>query len=91
MIRCKINVKKIDKARLFVGEKGTYLDVTLMDNKGGRDEYGNDGFIVQDVGKEARESGVKGEILGNWKHIDAKPKAQQDAAPKSDATDDFSF
>jgi hypothetical protein len=74
MQKLKIDVKKIDKSLLFVGTKGTYLDVTLMENRNGPDEYGNDGFIVQDVSKEAREAGVKGPIIGNWKHL--QPKAQ---------------
>lgn len=73
MQRLKIDVKKIDKALLYTGAKGTYLDVTLMDNREGTDQYGNDGFIVQDVGKEKREAGIKGPILGNWKHVGPKP------------------
>jgi hypothetical protein len=74
MQKLKIDVKKIDKSLLFVGARGTYLDVTLMENRNGPDEYGNDGFIVQDVSKEAREAGVNGPIIGNWKHL--QPKAQ---------------
>lgn len=74
MQKLKIDVRKIAKEHLFQGTKGTYLDVTLLENKNGPDEYGNDGFIVQDVSKEAREAGVKGPIIGNWKHL--QPKAQ---------------
>ena len=69
MIRLKLDVTKIDKTMLFKGTKGTYCDITLMDNRDGTDQYGNDGFIVQDVGKEKREKGIKGAILGNWKHV----------------------
>ena len=72
MQRLKIDVKKIDKALLFAGAKGTYLDATLMDNREGTDQYGNDGFIVQDIGKERREAGEKGPIIGNWKHVGPK-------------------
>ena len=57
MIRAKINVSKILKDKLFKGEKGTYLDITLMENKDGTDQYGNDYMVVQDLGKEARERG----------------------------------
>ena len=73
MQRLKIDVTKIDKAYLFKGKSGTYLDATLMDNREGPDQYGNDGFIVQDVGKENREKGIKGPIIGNWKHVGDKP------------------
>ena len=69
MQKLKINVNLIDKTHLFKGAKGTYLDVTLMENKDGPDQYGNDGFIVQDIGKEAREAGEKGPIIGNWRHL----------------------
>jgi len=73
MQRLKIDVKKIDKSAMFEGAKGTYLDLTLMDNKDGTDQYGNDGFIVQDIGKERREAGQKGPIVGNWKHVNTAP------------------
>lgn len=70
MIRCKIDVTKIDKAALFEGRSGAkYLDLTLMENRGGPDKYGNDYMIVQDLGKAAREAGKRGAILGNGKTI----------------------
>jgi hypothetical protein len=72
MIRAKIDVKKILKDALFAGQKGTYCDLTLMENKDGPDEYGNDGFVVQDIGKERREAGEKGPIVGNWRHIETR-------------------
>lgn len=66
MIKLKINVSKIDKARLFKGEKGTYLDCVLIDTPDGK--YG-DYMIVQEVTKEERQSGVKGTIIGNAKNF----------------------
>jgi hypothetical protein len=75
MISAKINVSKILKEHLFKGEKGTYLDITLIENKEGTDQYGNDYFVVQDLGKEAREKGEKGPILGNAKVRGAKAPA----------------
>lgn len=74
IIRLKLDVTKIDKSRLFKGEKGTYLDCTLLYNEA-TDQYGNNGFISQDVSKEERESGVKGAILGNAKEF--KSQGQQ--------------
>lgn len=82
MITCKINVTKIDKAALFPGKNGKYLDIVLWENKDGPDQYSNDGFITQDIGKERREAGEKGSIIGNWKQKD-KP------APKPQATPGF--
>lgn len=83
--RIKITVGKISKPHMFVGKKGTYLDVAMMPNATGRDEYGNDGFLIQEVTKEAREAGEKGPIIGNWKYLDepkAAPPARQQPAQK---------
>ena len=86
MISAKLNVSKILKEHLFKGEKGTYLDITLIENKEGTDQYGNDYFVVQDLGKEAREKGEKGPILGNAKIRGAKPaSAPKAAAPAPSA------
>lgn len=68
ILRLKIDVTKIDKARLFKGERGTYLDCTLLYNAT-TDTYGNNGMITQDVSKEDREAGIKGAILGNAKEF----------------------
>lgn len=73
-----MNVSAIRKDKLFKGEKGTYLDVTLIELHG--DKYGNDYMAVQDLGKEARERGEKGPILGN-----AKLYARRESAPKNPA------
>jgi hypothetical protein len=68
MILGKIDVTKIDKAKLFEGKNGAkYLDVCLIDTP--NDKYGNSHMIVQSVSKEEREAGVKGAILGNAKTI----------------------
>jgi len=63
----KIDVSKIDKARLFNGKKGIYLDATMFIDLDELDQYGNSGMITQDVSKEERDQGVKGNILGNGK------------------------
>lgn len=76
MIRLKIDVTKIDKALLFKGKSGTYADITLIENKDGPDQYGQDGFAVQDVGKARREAGEKGPIIGNWSHVGQAPQKQ---------------
>jgi hypothetical protein len=65
-IALKIDVSKIDKNRLYKGEKGTYLDaVLLFDTE--QDRFENNGMIVQSVSKDERLSGLRGEILGNAK------------------------
>lgn len=66
-VSLKIDVSKIDKARLYKGEKGTYLNATAFIEVDEKDQYGNSGMITQDVSKEEREQNVRGEILGNSK------------------------
>ncbi len=74
MIAINIDVKKIDKAALFTGKKGTYLNMTLMENREGVDQ-----FIVQDIGMVRRQAGERGAILGNWKTV--KPAQAQVPVP----------
>jgi Ser-tRNA(Ala) deacylase AlaX len=66
LVAIKIDVSKIDKARLYQGAKGQYLDATVFLNEE-QGQYGDNGMITQSVSKEERESGVKGNILGNVK------------------------
>jgi hypothetical protein len=80
MITCKINASRIDKNHMFKGEKGTYVDLVLFENKGGPDQYGNDGFVTQGISKEARDRGEKGPISGNWKRFGSS--APKPAPPK---------
>jgi len=81
MIAIKIDVTKIDKNLLFKGAKGTYLNVTLKDNRDGRDQYGNDGFVSQDVSAEARKAGEKGPIIGNWKELSQPKQGEHSSHP----------
>lgn len=79
-----INVEKIEKGELFKGRKGTYMDLLLFENREGKDEYGNDGFVVQSISKERKDAGEKGPIIGNWKEVDTR--ANQPANPPTEPT-----
>ena len=62
----KIDVTKIDKARLHQGKKGTYLDLTTFVDTETVDQFDNNGFISQSQTKEEREGGAeRTPILGN--------------------------
>lgn len=63
----KINLNDIDMARVFQGKKGQYLDATIFVEMNELDQYGNSGMITQDVSKDEKAQGVKGNILGNGK------------------------
>lgn len=84
MIVLKLNCSRIPKERLFAGKNGKYIDLVLVENKNGPDQFGNDGFISVSVTKNERDSGTKGEIVGNWKHVGGQkaPPARQDAPPR---------
>lgn len=64
-VAIKIDVTKINKARLFKGEKGTYLDLTTFIDTDEKDQYDNNGFVTQSPTKEEREAKEKLPILGN--------------------------
>ena len=91
----KIDVTKIDKARLFEGQKGTYLDaIVFIDDE--QDKYGNNGMIVQSVKQEEREAGIKGNILGNCKIIgggakSTKYESEESNVVKKEGDDDLPF
>jgi hypothetical protein len=86
----RIDVTKIDKARLYAGAKGTYLDLTTFVDTAEQDQYENNGFISQSVDKEEREKGVQTPILGNVKVFfsDGAQSAPQAQAPQQDNFDD---
>lgn len=89
MITAKINVTRINKEYLFVGKHGKYLDLVIWANKNGPDQYGNTHTICQGVPKEARDSGVRGAIIGNlkWETSAAKPNPPADIPAETDNHD----
>jgi single-stranded DNA-binding protein len=90
-VSLKINVMEIEKARLFQGKKGDYLDATIFIDVDEKDQYGNNGMITQDVSKDEKAQGVKGNILGNgsifWSDNSAPQQRSQPQQPP--AMDDF--
>ena len=97
-VRVKIDVSKIDKALLYKGAKGTYLDATVFIDPANPSQFGDHGMITQDISKERKDAGEKGPILGNVKifwtegqqatHNDGMQQAQQAAAPAQESFDD---
>lgn len=87
MIIAKLDVSKIDKSKLYKGEKGTYLELVLMETKD--DKYGNDFMVVQGVTKEDREAGVKGAILGNAKNFVSKQTTAKKSINRNDKPEDL--
>ena len=91
-VSLRIDVTKIDKARLYKGAKGTYLDAVAFIDLADEDQYGNAGMITQAVSKEEKAAGERGEILGNSKIIWRDEGQQARPAPRSQQAappDDF--
>ena len=90
-INIRVDVKKIDKARLYQGSKGTYLDMTTFVDTEEADQYGDNGFISQNVSKEEREKGIQGRILGNCKlfYKNEGPKTVSQSSPSSSQDQGF--
>jgi len=81
IIRCKIDVLKIQKEYLYAAKSGAkYLDITLLPSK--NSPYGDDYMIIQDLGKDARARGERGKILGNGKFFFPKGKPNPPAADR---------
>ena len=85
-ISVRINLNQIDKARLYTGAKGTYLDAVIF-LKDDVDQYGNSGMIVQSVTSEQRAEGHKGNILGNVKILGQKLSNNQPHTSNAKAED----
>ena len=86
----KINVSMIEKARLFEGKKGKYLDATIFVDLDELDQFGNSGMITQDVTKAEKDAGTRGPILGNGK-IFWRDQAQQTGQPAPQAAQGGGF
>jgi hypothetical protein len=90
----RINVSRIDKSAIYEGKNGKYVDLVMFENRDGEDQYGNLGFVTQDIGKDRRLAGEKGPILGNWKEIGTPKQPDSNPGsdiPKTDGNDDDSI
>ncbi len=76
LLKCKINVMKIDKSRLFKGEKGVYLDLAIW-IRDEPDKFGNDVSLQQETKNDEPKI-----FLGNGKTY--KPKAAEPPVAKDE-------
>lgn len=88
LITAKIDVLKITKSKLYKGEKGTYLSVTLVPTPNSQH---SDYMIVEETTKEERDAGNKGVILGNAKIKKQKPDTSGRVDAGSTTDDDLPF
>lgn len=95
-VNLKIDVSKIDKSKLFKGEKGTYLDLTAFINADEQGQYGDNGMVTQNWKDQQKGEGP---ILGNAKVFwrddggQSQPAQQQQSrpGPDNDMSDSIPF
>ena len=71
LINAKINLDKIKDELLYVGEKGTYLNLTIWINDDKPDKYGNTISIQQTTKKDEPKN-----YLGEGKFVEKKEEEQ---------------
>lgn len=83
-VEVSIDVTKIEKARLYQGQKGKYLTMTTFIDIDQVDQYGNNGFIAH---KKGQEEQTNAPILGNVKVFWSDSQQQQNnQAPRQQQT-----
>ncbi len=81
LVSIRIDLDKVDNARIYQGAKGRYLDIVGVLTETS-DQYQNNGFVTQQITKEERQQGVKMPVLGNFKKLaDLQPKGFAPNAP----------
>jgi hypothetical protein len=86
-ISLRIDVSKIDKKKLYVGDKGIYLDCVII-MQDSIDKYGHIGMVVEQQSEEEKINNIKSTILGNVKPIVKKELPQEE---KDKAVDGLPF
>lgn len=64
LLNISIDLTKVDKNKIVIGQKGKYLNLTI-DVKDEKDQYDNDVSAWQSQSKEERQSGATRNYLGN--------------------------
>ena len=69
IINIKVDVTKLNKDKLFKGEKGTYANLTVAENMDGESKYGDTHYIYESQSKEEREAKTPKNYVGNGKEF----------------------
>ena len=85
-----IDVTKIDKSRLYVGKKGTYLKLTIAE-KDEPDQFGNNLSAWEEQTEEERKNKTQRNFLGNGKTIWTEKPANEANEASDNNPDDLPF
>ena len=97
LISASIDVTKITKSKLYKGEKGTYLNISISINDE-VDKYNNQVSITESLTKDENDAKVSKIYLGNGKIVWTGTNTKQNPAtpapaqtPVIDEGDDLPF
>lgn len=88
-ITITVDVTKIDKARIFEGKKGKYVNFTSFFNPKEVNQFGYNGVVTQATTPEERQEGVSLPILGNVKVFYTKKENLQNEPLPDTKTQNF--
>ena len=69
IINLKIDVTKLDKEKFFQGEKGTYANLVVAENRDGESQYGDTHYVYEQQSQEERLNKATKNYVGNGKEF----------------------
>ena len=91
IIKVSLNLSKIDKKRIVVGEKtgNKYIDIILVET---RDNKYGQWMVQESVSKDERSKGIKGNVLGNGKNMGNEwDNSQSKSSSRNISEDDIPY
>ncbi len=88
LVIVELELKAIDKKRLFKGEKGSYLNVTLTYPTKADGDLDCHYIVRQEVTREERAMAIKGQRVGIARKAEYKPTDPRDAQQGAPFPDD---
>ena len=89
IINIKVDVTKLDKSKFYEGEKGTYANLTVAENRDGESQYGDTHYVFEQQSKEERLAKTDKNYVGNGKEFVFTNMNQ--TTPTATADDDLPF
>lgn len=80
----KIDVSKIDKERLYKGDKGTYLSMTVYVDTDTKDQYGNNGMITHKKNKDEQKAPILGNCKVFWSNVQSNHQSSANLHTNND-------
>ena len=69
IINVKVDVTKLNKDKFFVGQKGTYANLVVAENRDGENQYGDTHYVYEQQSKEEREAKTDKNYVGKGKQF----------------------